>query len=291
MAKAQSAFQLGVHISIAGSIALAPGRAKKLGCNTMQIFSRSPRQWRKGDLPESEIKAFRAAVQKEKISPVVVHVPYTLNLAAAQEKFYRITIQEFSADLVEVDRLGVAYLVTHPGSHKDLSEAEGVSRVVNALAEILNAVPKAATMLLLENTAGAGQWLGSKFAQLKEILKGIDFSPRVGLCLDTAHAWGAGYAIDTPAGFDAMLKEIDHELGLDRLKVVHLNDTQVELASHLDRHAHIGEGKIGRKGFQHIVNHPALKNAVLIMETPKESDADDLRNLKLVEKLRRSGKA
>jgi len=276
---------LGVHVSAAGSLSLAPARAHKLKTTTMQIFARNPRQWRQEAISEEEITQFKAAVKKEKINPVVIHISYILNLAAAKDKFYAITIHEFTEDLSDADRLGAQYLVTHPGSHKDLSLEEGISRVANALAKTLEATPDVKTMILLENTAGSGQWLGSNFKEMHAILAGVQFSPRVGLCLDTAHAWGAGYKIDEPKGFEALLAEIDSEIGLNRLKVIHLNDTKVELASHVDRHADIGSGNIGKKGFEYIVNHKALKNVAFIMETPKESDADDIRNIKTVRKL------
>ena len=276
---------LGVHVSAAGGLFLAPERAGKLKITTMQIFARNPRQWRKESPGEEEIAQFKDAVKREKISPVVIHISYMLNLAAAKDKFYEITIREFTEDLLDANRLGAQYLVTHPGSHKDLTLEEGLSRVVNALSKALGATPMVKTQILLENTAGSGQWLGSNFKEMHAMLEGVKFSPRVGLCLDTAHAWGAGYKIDEPKGFEALLSEIDNEMGLDRLKVIHLNDTKVDLGSHVDRHADIGTGNIGEKGFEYIINHKALKNVAFIMETPKESDEDDLRNIKTVRKL------
>jgi deoxyribonuclease-4 len=276
---------LGVHTSIAGGIALAPARARALGCDTMQIFARNPRQWRKTSLSDEDINAFKVAVKKEKISPAVIHIPYMLNLAAAKEKFYDITLREFALDLAEANKLGAQYLVTHPGSHKGLSEEEGSAKVIHALEFVLDEVPDTITKILLENTAGSGDWLGVHFKQIGQIIKGVGSPKRLGLCLDTAHAFGAGYDISKPKGFDAMLDEIDEELGLERLYVIHLNDTKVALGANVDRHEHIGEGNIGKDGFEYIINHKALKNVSFIMETPKKSDDDDLRNIKLVRKL------
>jgi len=273
---------LGVHVSISGSIVNAPARARKLGCNTMQIFARNPRQWRKEPLSLAIVKDFRTAVRKAKISPVVIHIPYTLNLSAAKEKFYAITLREFVEDLQEADRLGAQYLVTHPGSHKGLSEEDGLRRVVGGLKNILRAVGPIKTTVLLENTAGAGQLLGANFAQLGNIIKGVGPARRIGICLDTAHAWSAGYAINRSRGLAEFIREIDVTVGLERVKVVHLNDTPVALGSRIDRHTHIGRGMIGRAGFKRIINHPAFKRAVFVMETPRESDRDDIRNINTV---------
>jgi len=276
---------LGLHISIAGGIHMAPARARALGCTTMQIFARSPRQWRKSSLSDDEIAAFKVEVKKEKISPVVIHIPYMLNLASAKEKFYEITVREFTQDLLEAGKLGAQYLVTHPGSHKDLTEEAGAQKVIDALNKILLATKGVETQVLLENTAGSGDWLGVKFAQIEKLIKGADSSKRLGLCLDTAHAYAAGYDIATESGLEEMIKEIDDTIGLNRLKVIHLNDTKVMLGGNVDRHAHIGEGNIGKESFKRIINHPALKDCTFIMETPKENDADDLRNMASIKKL------
>ncbi|MDD5583858.1 MAG: deoxyribonuclease IV [Candidatus Omnitrophica bacterium] len=276
---------LGCQVSSAGKIYEAVDRAKSLGCNTMQIFARNPRQWRKSTLSKEDIELFKEKVKKEKINPVVVHIPYTLNLASIKQRFHKITIREFSQDLLEADKLGVQYLVTHPGSHKGGTEEKGLENIVQALKKILKGTKGVETKILIENTAGSGRWLGYKFSHQKFIFEELKQSPRIGLCLDTAHAWAAGYKIDEADGVEALLCEIDREVGLERLKVIHLNDTKDKLDSRRDKHADIGSGNIGTQGIACLINHPKLKHASFILETPKDGDEDDLRNLDIVRKL------
>tara|TARA_B100000315_G_scaffold254784_1_gene296566 strand:- start:307 stop:1170 length:864 start_codon:yes stop_codon:yes gene_type:complete len=279
--------RLGIHVSIAGKIYNSVGRAKELGCNTMQIFMRNPRQWRKSSLNDEDIALFKKEVLKEKIKPVVVHIPYTLNLASHKPSFYKITIREFITDVKECDRLGVQYLVTHMGSYKGSTEEAGLRRVANALKKILKETKDTKTMILLENTSGSGSWLGYKFSHHKFILDELKGDKRVGVCLDTAHCWAAGYKIDDKEGVDSLLSEVDETAGIDRLKVIHLNDTQEPLGSLKDRHFAIGEGSIGRRGFKCILTHNSLKDVTYILETPKynENEGDDIKNLETVKKL------
>lgn len=277
--------RIGVQVSTAGKIYYAVDRAKELGCNTMQIFARNPRQWRKTSLTQKDIAIFKERVKKEKISPVAVHIPYTLNLATAKPHFYKVTIKEFIEDLIEADRLGAQYLITHMGSHRGISEEEGLFKISNALEEIIKATKGTSTMILLENTSGSGKWLGYNFSHHRIILEKIDFSPQVGICFDTAHAWAAGYKIDEKGAVDELVNEIDREIGIERLKVIHLNDTQTNLGSRHDRHFDIGKGNIGEKGFSCILGHPRLKDLAFILETPKESEEDDLRNLDMARRI------
>lgn len=281
--------KLGVHVSIAGNIYKAAERAQKLGCSTMQIFSRNPRQWRKTSLSSEDIKLFKARVKSARIKPVVIHIPYTLNLAAVKKSFYKITIREFIADLIEAGKLGADYLVTHMGSYKGGTERGGLLRMVNALNKILKATEGVKTTILLENTSGSGNWLGYKFTHQGFVLERLNAPQRVGLCLDTAHAWAAGYKIDNAAGLNELLEEIDRATGIERLKVIHLNDTPEGLGSFKDRHLAIGEGKIGVRGFKGLLNHPRLKRLAFILETPKASENDDLKNLRTVIKLSADG--
>lgn len=279
-------FTLGVQVSIAGKIYHAIDRAKNLGCNTIQIFARNPRQYRKSSLIEEDIDIFRDKAKIEGINPVVIHIPYTLNLAAANYGFHRVTIREFILDLIEADKLGAKYLVTHMGSHKGLTERKGLLRIVKALRNILKATEKIGTEILLENTAGSGCWLGYKFSHHKFILEQLEWPARLGVCLDTAHVWAAGYKIDDAEGLENILSEIDQTAGIKRLKVIHLNDTKEKLGSLHDRHTHIGEGNIGKRGFELILSHPRLRSLPFILETPKEEDGDDLRNLETARELR-----
>jgi len=277
--------KLGCQVSIAGKIYEAVERATRLGCNTMQIFARNPRQWRKSCLSDEDIKIFKEKVKAAGIKPVVIHIPYTLNLAAAKDNFHKITIREFTQDLLEADKLGVEYLVTHMGSYKGSTEEKGLLKIVKALKKILNAAKDVKTMLLLENTSGSGSWLGYKFSHHRFILEELNWPQNLGLCLDTAHCFAAGYSIDSQSGVDALIAEIDEQVGIERLKVIHLNDTQEKLGSLKDRHCDIGQGNIGKKGFCSIVNCPALYDLPFILETPKDSEEDDLRNIAVVKEL------
>ena len=276
---------LGAQVSASGKIYISLERAKRIGCNTMQIFARNPRQWRKGSLSEEDIKIFKKKTKEEKIRPVAIHIPYTLNLAAAKSSFHRITIREFTGDLIEADKLGADYLITHMGSYKGSTEERGLIKVVGALRRILAATEGTKTMILLENTSGSGHWLGYTFSHQRFVLEQLNWPKRIGLCLDTAHVWAAGYKIDEAEGVNKLVEEIDQEVGIKRLKIIHLNDTQEKLNSRRDRHFDIGKGEIGKRGFYSIFHHPSLRNLPFILETPKKSDADDLRNLKMVRRL------
>jgi deoxyribonuclease-4 len=252
----------------------------------MQIFARNPRKFRKkAHLKQRDIEIFKERLKDSGIEPLIIHTPYTLNLAASKKFLHWITIKEFTQDIIEADKLGADFIVTHTGCYKGFTEEKGLKSVVRALRRILRATDGLKTKILLENTSGAGTWLGYKFSHYHYIIKELDFTERVGVCLDTAHAWSAGYRVNTTEGLDQLIAEIDREVGLDRLRVIHLNDTRDELGSKKDRHYHIGEGKIGQDGFSLIVNHPLLKELPFILETPKKSDEDDVKNLATIRRI------
>jgi deoxyribonuclease-4 len=277
--------KLGCQVSIAGKIYDAVDRAVALGCNTMQIFARNPRQWRRSSLSEEDIKIFKTKIKEAKINPVAIHIPYTLNLAAAKQSFYKITIREFIQDLLEADKLGADFLITHMGSYKGTTEIRGLLKIAEALKKILQKTKGIKTKILLENTSGSGKWLGATFLHQKFIFSEIGETNQVGICLDTAHAYAAGYKIDEAAELNRLLEEIEKAVGLKRLEIIHLNDTREKLGSLHDRHCDIGAGLIGKKGMELILNHPRLKNLPFILETPKKSEEDDLRNLKIAREL------
>jgi len=277
---------LGVHVSIAGNIREAPERAHKLGCNTMQIFSRNPQQWRDDFLLSGDIAEFRDKRDRFGIKSLFVHIPYLINLASPNPKLYGVSIKAYIEDIREAGLLKADYIVTHMGSHKDTSEKEGIRRFVRALNMIAEKTRNIPVGILLENTAGSGSWIGYKFIHHKEIIAGIKHKENVGLCLDTAHAYLAGYDISTEEGLEGILNEIDDSVGLELLKLIHLNDAKGKLGSLHDRHEHIGKGGIGLEGMKRIVNHPKLRNLPFILETPKESAADDIMNLSVVRDLR-----
>lgn len=277
--------KLGVHVSIAGHIYEAVDRAAELGCNTFQIFSRNPRGWAATKLDPNDVEEFKKRRKEKGIAPVVVHIPYLINLCSPEEGLWRKSANAYINDIKRADMLGAEYFVTHIGSHKGKGEEFGISRFATGLNEAIEkAKPK--LMILLENTAGAGDWLGYKFEHLKAIIDKIEEKKRVGICLDTAHTFESGYDVKTKAGLDSTLKRLDSIVGIERIKVVHLNDSKTAFGSNVDRHWHIGKGGIGKDGMKAILNHPKLKDLPFILETPKKNEEDDIANLNTVRKLR-----
>jgi deoxyribonuclease-4 len=206
-------------------------------------------------------------------------------LASPNPRLYQGSIHAYIEDIQEADKLGVDYIVTHMGSHKETSEEAGLKRLIAALNKILEETKGSKVNILLENTSGSGSWLGYKFEHQKKIVEGLKDKKRVGLCLDTAHAYLAGYDIATKEGLGEMLDEIDGLVGIKLIKLIHLNDAYGELASHHDRHDHIGKGSIGLEGMKRIIRHPKLKNIPMILETPKDNEKSDALNLALVRRL------
>ena len=277
---------LGVHVSGEKKLSEAFERAHKLGCNIMQIFSRNPQRWREDFLKPKDIEEFKARQSKFKIKPFFIHISYLINLASPNPKLYRASIEAYIEDILEAHLLQADYMVTHMGSHKETSEEEGIKRLTEALNTILVKTQGAKVGILLENTAGSGSWLGYKFSHQKKIISGLAHQERMGLCFDTAHAYLAGYDISTKEGLEKTLDEIDKTVGMNMVKLIHLNDAKGELGSKHDRHDHIGKGKIGLEAMGRIINHPALRNLPFILETPKDNEDDDLNNLGIVRKLR-----
>jgi len=278
---------LGVHVSIEGKFYEALERAYELGCNTMQIFSRNPQRWRDYFLKPKDIEEFNRRQDEFKIKPWFIHIPYLINLASPNPRLYEASIEAYIEDILEAHTLKADYIVTHMGSHKETSEAAGIGRLIAALNRILEKTRNVKVGILLENTAGSGSWLGYKFSHQREIIQGLKNKERVGLCLDTAHAYLAGYDIVTQEGLEAILDEIDKMVGLNLIKLIHLNDARDKLGSHRDRHEHIGKGKIGQEGMERIINHPKLRDIPFILETPKDSENADKINLGVVRSLRR----
>ncbi len=279
---------LGVHVSCEGKIYEAINRAHDLGCNTIQIFSRNPQRWRQHNLQSSDIEEFIRRREKLNIKPVFIHLPYLSNLASPDFRLYRASIRAYIEDIREAFSLKADYIVTHMGSHKKTSEEGGIKRLTKALNKILEKTADFKVGILLENTAGSGSWLGYKFIHQRKVLEGIKQKERVGFCLDTAHAYLAGYDIATKAGLQGMLEEIDGLVGIDLIKLIHLNDTKGKLGSHRDTHEHIGRGNIGIEAMKRIINHPGIKDIPFILETPKKTERDDIMNLSVVRKLRKN---
>jgi deoxyribonuclease-4 len=276
---------LGVHVSIAGHIWESIDRAQTLGCSAMQIFSRDPRQWRRSKLKAEDIREFRLRREKSGIKKVFIHIPYLINLASPYNILYQGSLRAYIQDMKEARDLGADYIVTHMGSHKESGEKQGLKRITAALNRILDKTRDSPVGILLENTSGSGSWLGYKFEHQRQIIDGLENKKRVGICFDTCHAYTAGYDLASPQGYLKTMESLDRIVGLKKLKLVHLNDSRDGLGSHADRHEHIGKGKLGLEAFRRIVNDPRLEGTAFVLETPKDSDSADKRNLKAVKKM------
>ena len=276
--------RFGFQISISGGFSRVVARATHLGCETIQIFSGNPRGWKSRPLSLAEATKFKEKVKKEKINPVFVHMPYLPNIASPREDLYFKSIKSLNEDLVRTEILGANYLVLHLGSRITSSEAKAIERIAQAINRALAQV-KNQVVVLLENTAGQGTAIGYSFSQIKELLEGIDNKYRVGVCLDTAHAFEAGYDLSEKEGLEKVIEEFDRLISLPKLYLLHLNDSKSPLSSRIDRHWHIGEGHIGREGFRRIINHPQLSHLPAILETPRKNDEDDLKNMSVVKDL------
>jgi len=266
--------RLGFHLSIAGSLLRAIKQARVLGCQALQIFIQNPRSWKWRRLPRPEIEAFVAARRLAGLGPLAVHLTYLPNLASVDTALYRRSQERCGQELALARDLGADYLICHPG-HAPLL-LESFQRVARALAAAVDQIPPP-PLVLLENTAGQGQELGWQPEQLGLIMRQAGVP--LGLCLDTSHAFGAGYDLRHPAGVERLLREIARGPGLDRLKIIHLNDSRAPLGSRRDRHAHLGLGTIGLEGFRQFFSHPWLRPDAAIMETPKRHQGDEWRNL------------
>jgi len=276
--------RLGFHISIARGFSKVVEKAQKTNCETIQLFSRNPRGWNYSGLNLNEIEQFKAKLASSSIFPCFLHLPYLPNLAAAKEELYTKSINSLCEDLRRAETLGIPFLIVHVGNRVTLSEDEAIEKVVRAINQSIQRVPNQ-VIILIENTAGQGTELGSNFSQLQKILSGVQNKERMGICLDTAHTFEAGYDLSTRRGLDETLNEFDQLIGLKHLHLLHLNDSKTPLASHSDRHWHIGKGYIGLEGFKNIVNHPLLTHLPGIMETPRKNLKDDLRNMEVMRSL------
>jgi deoxyribonuclease-4 len=276
--------RLGFHVSISGGFSLSVQRAYELGCTCMQIFSRNPRGWTVKPLDKADVAEFKKLRQQYDIAPVFVHTNYLINLASSKPDLYEKSIEQFVVDLERTEALGAEYLVTHLGSASGQEPHWMIERVSDALNMAIKLHPPRA-MVLLENTAGEKGDIGYELEQVQEVISRLKDASRIGICYDTCHGFAAGYDIRTKAGVEALAKKIKATVGTGRLKGMHLNDCLRDFNSHVDRHWHIGEGKIGLDGFKALLNHPMFKAVPKIMETPKETEEDDHRNMKTVKSL------
>jgi deoxyribonuclease IV len=276
--------RLGAHMSISGGVEKAVVRGQEVGCEAMQIFTKNSNQWKAKPLSAVEAAAFRDACQAAGIGPVVAHSAYLINLAAPDEALYEKSIQACLDELQRCEMLGIPYLVVHPGAHMGTGEAQGLQRIAAAIDRIHRETRTRQAAMALEVTAGQGTALASKFEHFAAILDQADEPERLGFCLDTCHLLAAGYDFRTRQGYDRMMEAWDDLVGIERLRVIHLNDSKKDLGSRVDRHEHIGQGYIGTTGFECLLNDRRLAELPMVLETPKEDDAD-VRNLATLRRL------
>jgi deoxyribonuclease-4 len=249
----------------------AVDRAKELGCDTFQIFTRNPRGWKFGKLKDDETNEFKRKLESYGLTPVVAHMPYLPNLSTPKKLMYNKSVKSLIAELDRCSSLNIPYVVTHLGSHLGKGPEIGLTQITAAVNQALSQ-SQSDVMLLLENTAGTKNSMGSSFEDIKRIVDRIEKKNRIGVCFDTAHAFAAGYDLRTPRGVEETIAKFDTILDLDLLKVIHLNDSKVGQGSGRDRHEHVGTGYIGIEGFKTLFRHPDLTNLPFIMETPETKD-------------------
>lgn len=277
--------RLGVHVSIAGGVDLAIARGVALKCDAIQIFNKNNNQWRAFTLAEDVIKRYKQNLKECEIYPVVSHASYLINLATSDQSLWEKSGASFEEELERCDRLGIRYLVVHPGSHMGAGEDVGVMRVADALNDIY-ARRRFKCVTTIEQTAGQGNHIGYKFEQLAAIRQGMRDKKKFAVCLDTCHLVAAGYDFSTPEKYQAMMTAFDEIVGLKTLKVIHLNDSKTPLGSRVDRHAEVGKGTVTKSGFRSFLTDPRLAEIPGLLETPTDGTGkDEKRNLATLRRL------
>jgi deoxyribonuclease-4 len=275
---------LGAHVSISGAIHMSVDRAVELGCTTFQIFTRNPRGWTYTKLKKAEVDEFRRKFEAAGFRVAMAHMPYLPNIASPKKDIYEKSVRSLVAELERCGALGLELLVVHVGSHLGAGLEKGVEQVANAVNRAVEAVDNQ-VKVLLENMAGQRNSCGSRFEDIAEILSRVKNADRVGVCLDTCHLLAAGYDIRSEEAVEATISRFDKVVGLNRLWAVHLNDSKGALGSGLDRHEHIGMGNIGENGFKAFINHPAIRDKPMVIETPEDERGNYATDLAKLRKL------
>jgi deoxyribonuclease-4 len=260
----------GAHMSIAGGYHRALEIAHEHGCATVQLFTKNANQWQGKDLTDDDVRTFRRILRQTRLRQPISHDSYLINLASPDDNLYQRSIEAMVVEMQRAEKLGLRYLVTHPGSPVDSSEETGLTRIAAALDVVQQRCPGFRVQILLETTAGQGSSLGHRFEHLARILSLVADPRRYGVCFDTCHVFAAGYALAPEAEYRATMRAFDKVVGLSRLRVFHLNDSLKPQGSRVDRHAHIGQGCLGLEPFRLLVNDPRFRNRPMVLETPKE---------------------
>lgn len=277
---------LGAHVSVAGGVHTAPERGRKIGADVVQIFSKQNTRWEGKALEEGDARALREESERTGVRVGAIHCAYLINLGSANETVRTRSLYALEDEASRAAMLGVPYLVMHPGSSGDDPAEEGIARIASAIRSF-GKFPKGVT-LLLENTAGQGNSIGRTMGQLRELLDAAGNPPDVAVCLDSAHLFASGYDVGTAEGWDALLAEMKEKKILPLVRMWHLNDSKTAMGSRVDRHEHIGEGKMDLSAFRRILNHKGFSTLPMVLETPKGEDDEftmDLRNLATLRKL------
>jgi deoxyribonuclease-4 len=279
--------RIGIHTSTAGGVENAAERAYRLGCNTLQIFSSSPRQWKPYGLGVSQCEAMNGLRQKYNLKPLVIHTNYLVNVAAINSGFHEKSILAFRAEVERALALCADYLVLHPGSYRGMSREEGLQRAAAAIDVATQRLDlkNGGLTILIENTAGAEFSLGGSFEQVAELLDYLRGIVPVAACLDTCHTHVAGYDIVSESGYRETVQQIESTIGIANVRVWHCNDAKAARGSKLDRHQHIGQGTVGIEAFRRLLNDPSFKHSAFIAETPIDEPGDDLRNIETLKSL------
>jgi deoxyribonuclease-4 len=286
MAKQEKKLLLGAHMSISGGLSKAVERGVNAGCTTIQIFTRNSNQWKARHLTDEDAEQFLAAQRESRISPVVAHTGYLINMAAPDDGVYQRSIAGLVEELERADKLKIADLVLHPGSPLDQGEEYGMKKIIDSLNHCFDKTPAAKTRVALECTAGQGSHLGFTFEQIAAMIDGVEDKNRVSVCVDTCHIFAAGYDIRTEDAYETTIATFKKVIGLKYLKVIHLNDSIKGLGSRVDRHTHIGQGEIGKDAFKFIMQDARLDSIPKLLETPKDGEEyeADKKNLAVLRK-------
>ncbi|MCZ6689644.1 MAG: deoxyribonuclease IV [Planctomycetota bacterium] len=279
---------LGAHMSIAGGIWKSLERGKEHNSRVIQVFTKSSNQWRAMPLTKDAVRAFHEARKATGVFPAMAHDSYLINLGSPQARLWKKSCSSLRIELQRAERLGIPYVVAHPGAHTGAGERFGLKRISMAIRSILRETSDWKVSLLLETTAGQGTSIGHRFEQLGEMLDRVGLPDRTGVCLDTCHVFAAGYDWRTQEGYEAMWDEFDQEIGLKMLKAFHLNDSKGKPGGRLDRHEHIGRGEIGSAAFGRLMRDKRFWSIPMVLETPKDEKDSDRRNLTLLRRLRSS---
>ena len=277
---------LGAHMSIRGGVSMAIGRARSIHCTAMQIFVKNNMQWFARPLARDEIRSFLDHVQRGELSSIFGHANYLINLAATNPHFHANSIRALSEELTRADQLELPFLVLHPGAHIGAGEEAGLEKIVDSIDAVFRKIPQVKTKIALETTAGQGSCLGHRFEHLAHVIEKVREPERLRVCLDTAHLFAAGYDISSEYSTREILREFDRVVGLDRLAAIHLNDSKTARGSRVDRHEHIGKGRIGLGAFRLIMRNRRFRKIPKVLETPKGKDLrEDVMNLKTLRTL------